>query len=135
MNNLRSEKKEIFLYLLFGGLSFVISIVSYSYFNIIVGLNELIANIISWVLAVTFSYATNRIWVFNSPTNTFREFLKQMCSFFAGRIITLLLEEAILFVFITLLGFNSVIIKVIAQVMVIVANYIISKLVVFKNNI
>ena len=75
MDNLKSCKKEVFLYLLFGGLSFVISVLSYAYFNAVIGLNELVANIISWVLAVTFSYLTNRIWVFDSPRKTCEEFL------------------------------------------------------------
>ncbi len=132
MDNLKSSKKEVFLYLLFGGLSFVISVLSYAYFNAVIGLNELVANIISWVLAVTFSYLTNRIWVFDSPTKTCVEFLKQMGSFFAGRIITLILEEIILFIFISWIGLNSLAVKIVAQVIVIVSNYIISKLVVFK---
>lgn len=132
MSNSNHNRKEIVLYLLFGGLSFVISISSYTFCNVVIGINELTANIISWVLAVSFSYITNRIWVFDSPTNTFRETLKQMYSFFTGRVITLLLEEVILFVFITLLHFHSVVIKVAAQVIVIIANYVISKLVVFK---
>ena len=132
MDNLKSSKKEVFLYLLFGGLSFVISVLSYAYFNAVIGLNELVANIISWVLAVTVSYLTNRIWVFDSPTKTCVEFLKQMGSFFAGRIITLILEEIILFIFISWIGLNSLAVKIVAQVIVIVSNYIISKLVVFK---
>ena len=132
MDNLKSSKKEVFLYLLFGGLSFVISVLSYAYFNAVIGLNELVANIISWVLPVTFSYLTNRIWVFDSPTKTCVEFLKQMGSFFAGRIITLILEEIILFIFISWIGLNSLAVKIVAQVIVIVSNYIISKLVVFK---
>ena len=58
--------------------------------------------------------------------------IKQMFVFYSWRVITLVVEEAILLVFITWLGFNSMLIKVIAQVIVIVLNYVISKLVVFK---
>ena len=59
-------------------------------------------------------------------------FLKQMASFFGGRLFTLIVEEAILAVFITWLGFNSMAVKLVAQVVVIVLNYVISKLIVFK---
>lgn len=126
------KNKEMLMYLFFGGLTFVVSIVSYALFNVGFSINELIANIISWVIAVTFAFFTNRIWVFNAPTNGMKEFITQMISFFGGRVVTLVIEEAILLVFITWLGFPSMVIKVIAQVIVIVLNYVISKLVVFR---
>lgn len=124
--------KEALLYLFFGGLTFVVSIATYAYFNVGVGLNELIANIISWIFAVTFAYITNRIWVFESEVHGIKSVLRQIVMFFAGRIVTLLVEEIILFIFISQLHFNSLLIKVIAQIVVIVLNYIISKLVVFR---
>ena len=97
-------------------------------------MNEHIANIFSWILAVLFAFITNRIWVFNAPTNTNVEFVRQMLSFFGGRILTLVIEEIIIFIFITKLEFDSVIVKLIAQIIVIVMNYVVSKLFVFKNN-
>ena len=114
------KNKEVLLYLFFGGLTFIVSIVTYAVFNVSMGINELIANVMSWVLAVLFAFATNRVWVFQAPTHTITEFLKQMLSFFGGRI------------FITWLGFNSMVVKVIAQVIVIVLNYVISKFFVFS---
>ena len=126
------KNKEMLLYLFFGGLTFVVSVVTYGFFNIGMGLNELIANVMSWVLAVLFAFATNRVWVFQAPTHTITEFLKQMLSFFGGRVVTLVIEEIILLVFITWLGFNSMVVKVIAQVIVIVLNYVISKFFVFS---
>ena len=114
------------LYLFFGGLTFIVSIVTYAVFNVSMGINELIANVMSWVLAVLFAFATNRVWVFQAPTHTITEFLKQMLSFFGGRVVTLVIEEIILLIFITWLGFNSMVVKVIAQVIVIVLNYVIS---------
>lgn len=125
--------KEILLYLFFGGCAFVISIGSYAIANVGCGVNELIANIISWILAVLFAFFTNRVWVFHSATNSERDFVKQFFSFVGGRILTLVIEEAMIFIFITVLGFNSMMIKVIAQIVVIVLNYIISKFLVFKN--
>ena len=126
------KHKEVLLYLLFGGLAFVVSILSFAFFNVSLSLNEHISNIISWIITVTFAFFTNRIWVFDSKTENAGEFIKQMFSFFGGRIITLVIEEIILFIFITRLGFPSMLIKVIAQVVVIVLNYVISKLVVFR---
>nr|WP_294153253.1 GtrA family protein [uncultured Clostridium sp.] len=131
-NPFYKKYKEVLLYIFFGGLTFFVSIGTFAVFNVYMGMNELIANIISWVIAVIFAFLTNRIWVFNSPTEKVTEFIKQMISFFSGRLITLIIEELILFIFITCLHFSSILIKVAAQVIVILLNYIISKFFIFN---
>lgn len=125
------KNKEVILYLFFGGLAFIVSIATYVFFDVILSMNELIANVLSWIITVSFAYVTNKIWVFDAPTKTVRELLKQMISFFSGRIATLVIEELILLVFVTWLVFPSVLVKVVAQVIVIIFNYIISKFFVF----
>lgn len=110
------------------------SIVTFELFHVSWGINELVANILSWILAVLFAYVTNKIWVFSSHTGTVLEFLKEVVSFFGGRVATLVLEEAILLLFITKLGFNSMLVKIVAQVIVIASNYVISRLFVFKSD-
>ena len=131
-NPFYKKNKEILLYLFFGGLTFLVSIISYAFFNIQIGWNALVANIGSWILAVAFAYITNRIWVFDSNAETTADFIKEITSFVGGRVATLVIEELILFIFITNLGMNSMLVKVVAQVIVIVLNYVISKLIVFK---
>lgn len=133
-NPFYKKYKEMLLYLFFGGLSFIVSISTYAGFNVGMGINELVANVLSWIITVLFAFLTNRVWVFQSPTNGVSEFMKQMFAFYSGRVITLIIEEVILLVFITWLGFNSMVIKVIAQVIVILLNYVISKLVIFKKD-
>ena len=117
---LYKKYKEVLLYLFFGVLTTVVSIGSYAFFNVAMGINELIANVISWVFA--------------APTKTVEEFMKQLVSFAGGRVLTLVIEEIILLVFITMLHFNSMLIKFIAQVVVIILNYVISKLLVFRKD-
>ena len=126
------KNKEVLLYLLFGGLTTVVSIASYYIAYKICGINVLIANIISWVFAVTFAYITNKIWVFDSETKNSKEVLGEIFKFYTGRLATLVVEEAIILVFDTLLHFNSMLVKLVAQIIIIVLNYIISKLFVFK---
>ena len=126
--------KEILLYLFFGGLTALVSIGSYAYCDVILGMNPLIANIISWILAVTFAYITNKIWVFQVEIHGKKELLQQIFSFYTGRLLTLGIEEAILLVFITKLGFNSLVVKVVAQVVVVLSNYVISKCFVFRED-
>lgn len=126
------KNKEVLMYILFGGLAFVLNMVLYAIFAEKMQINELISNIICWVICVLFQFFTNRTWVFEAKVNSAAEFIKQMTSFFGGRLFTLVVEEIMLAVFITWLGFNGMVIKLIAQFVVIVLNYIISKLVVFK---
>ena len=111
----------------------MISIGSYALFNIAFGINELIANALAWVFAVLFSYVTNKKWVFKAPTPTKTAFFVQMFAFFSGRFMTLIIEEAIIFVFITLLAYPSMWVKLAAQVVVVILNYVISKLFVFRD--
>lgn len=124
--------RETLAYLFFGFLTFIVSIASYKLLNITLSINELIANVISWVAAVTFAYITNKIWVFNAKTHGFNEVIKEASAFFGGRVFTLIIEEIIILIFITLLGFPSLLVKVIAQIIVIILNYIISKNLIFN---
>ncbi len=123
--------KEGFLYVFFGGLTTLVSIASYVIFLKLLNDNALLANVISWIFAVSFAYVTNRIWVFQSRNHGFREILKEIVTFFLGRVATLLLEELILFVGINMLGIDKIVIKLIAQVIVLIGNYVISKFMVF----
>lgn len=127
-----AQYKEILLYLFFGGLTFVVSIASYAFFEMIVGFTPLIANVFSWMLAVSFAYITNRIWVFEDTASGLRNIMREIVSFFGGRILTLVIEEVILLIGISILLLNSILIKVIAQIVVIVLNYFISKLLIFN---
>lgn len=129
---LYDKYEEEILYLFFGGLTFVISIFTYALFTEICRINELIANIISWIIAVLFAYCTNRTWVFESHADSIKKLFSEMFSFFCGRIATLIIEEIILFVFIIKMGFGNMVVKIIAQIIVIVLNYIISKIWVFR---
>ena len=141
------KNKSMLLYLFFGGLTTLVSIVTFwlaellikTDFNIsilgsVYSAKVVLTNAISWICAVLFAFFTNRIWVFSSPTDTWRGFFKQMTAFFGGRFATFLLETAILIVFVSALNFNELVIKIFAQLVVLVSNYVISKLIVFKKD-
>ena len=122
MKKRKEDLKELVLYTVFGNMTFIISIGAYAVFNAF-----------AWVFAVLFSYITNKKWVFRVSTPTKTAALVQMFAFFSGRFFTLIVEETIIFVFITMLSYPSMWVKLSAQVVVVVLNYIISKLFVFKN--
>ncbi len=123
--------KEALLYIFFGGLATVVSISTFILFYDLAGLDALVANAFSWVITVSFAFATNRTWVFRSQAKG-KAILGEMASFFGGRVLTLVFEEVVLLVFITWLHFDSLLVKVAAQVGVLVFNYLISKFITFR---
>ena len=132
MNDLWKKYREFILYLFFGGLTTLVSIVSYAFCERVLGMDPLVANIISWILAVSFAYVTNRKWVFQSRAVSAEAVIKEVAAFYGGRLVTLAMEEAVLAVGIKWLGYDSIAVKIAAQVLVILANYFISKWVVFR---
>ena len=130
----KENYREILRYLIVGGLTTLVSLGVYYGLTMTVldpenGIRLQIANIISWIAAVTFAYFANRIFVFRSRN---KNMLQEAAAFFAARIGTLLMDMGIMFVFVTLLGFSDRIMKLVVQVVVTVANYVFSKLMVFR---
>lgn len=132
-------KSEVFRYLFFGGLTTIVSLGSYFIAaRLISGGGELstlqaqVANVISWVFAVAFAYITNKIWVFNSKTTALKDIVREIVSFVGARIFSLVVESGWLALSMELMGMNDFVAKVIGQVVVVVLNYIFSKLFIFK---
>ena len=130
--------KEIINYLIFGVLTTLVNLITkyillFTILNPTNGFQLQIAIIISWIAGVLFAYFTNRKFVFESKNENK---LKEFISFVVARIATLLLEMFIMWFFVTLLKLNSdlyvVIFTLVAQVAVVIGNYIFSKLFVFK---
>ena len=138
MKELYNKYKEIINYVIVGGLTTVVSLAVY-YALVLTVLNPdnpvqlQIANVISWIAAVTFAYFTNRRFVFESKTKG-EEQTKEVISFYSARLGTLLMDMGIMFVGKTVLHINDKIVKLFVQVVVMVANYVISKLLVFKKS-
>ena len=98
------------------------------------GMSETVANIPSNVIAILFAYITNKLFVFQKKNDDKQGLLKEFISFLGGRAVTFLLEELIIFVGVDLLHIDGMIVKLIAQVVVILGNYFISKFFVFKKS-
>ena len=122
---------EVINYLVVGGLTTFISIFVYGLCSRLFNLELISSNIISWIVAVLFAYYTNKIFVFRSKGKSFKEFI----SFVGSRVITLLLDTALMLLFVNVINMNDLIAKVIVQIVVIVGNYIISKMIVFKKSV
>lgn len=118
-------------YLIFGFLAFVLNYVLFYVFNELINTGYLVATALSWVLTVIFAYWTNHAFVFKSKNAGFSSLSKEFISFVGARIATLLLEMFLMFLMVDLASFNEYIAKLIAQVVVIVTNYILSKIWIF----
>jgi len=130
---LYEKYKEIIVYLIFGVLSTLVNFVSYFIFARIIGIDEVISSGISWICAVLFAYITNKIFVFNSKTATLKEIIKEATTFVSCRIVSgIFCDVGTFAVMVKILKINDIIAKIITQVMVVIVNYIFSKLIIFK---
>ena len=128
----RFEKyKALILYGIFGVTTTIINVVSYALL-LFIGINVQIAVVVSWLLAVIVAYFTNRVWVFNSGAVTKVELLREFISFMIARLATLVVEMVIIWFGVQLLNQDPIVWKIIDNIVVIILNYIISKLIVFK---
>ena len=136
MLELLKKYDEIIRYLIIGVLTTIVSLITYylctyTFLNPNKGIELQIANVISWIVSVIFAYITNRILVFKSKNNNI---IKEVISFTGSRVTTLLMDMLIMFIFVTTLHLNDKLFKLISQVVVIVMNYIFSKLFVFNGD-
>lgn len=123
------KRKELLNYIVFGVLTTLINILAYQILSM-VGVSTLTANGIAWILSVLFAYITNRKYVFDSHSeNRIQECLK----FYGSRISTGILDMAGMWMLVDIFHFRGMVSKVGMNVVVIVLNYIFSKVFVFKH--
>ncbi|RAP51670.1 MAG: hypothetical protein BZ133_02490 [Methanosphaera sp. SHI613] len=122
-------KKELVLYVVFGVLTTVVNILVYVVFAKFLNVDYIISNIIAWFLSVLFAYITNRIWVFESRSS---DIIKEISLFFGGRLFSGIVDTGLLYVMVDILTIGDFISKITTQIIVVILNYVISKLVVFK---
>ena len=132
MNVLFEKYKDLIPYTVFGILTTLVNIVSYWVFAHLFLLPVMASTVIAWILAVFFAYITNRKWVFHSKAVESKAIIKEMSSFFICRLATGFIDWACMFIFVDLLHLNDIVIKVLANIIVVVLNYLGSKFVIFK---
>lgn len=123
--------KEVIWYGFFGVLTTLVNIISF-YFLDKTGMNVYLNNFIAWFLSVLFAFITNKLYVFNSKSLDKKVVIKEICSFFFFRILSLGIDMAGMYICISLLNIGKMISKIIMNIIVIVANYIFSKIFIFK---
>ncbi|MBQ7974709.1 MAG: GtrA family protein [Clostridia bacterium] len=133
MKALYEKYKTIILYLFFGVLTTFINVVSFYVLSRIFSFGTTIpANICAWFLSVVFAFVTNKYFVFDADKSAKNSTLFQLLSFFAARLFSGVLDIIIVFVFADLIKLPDMPVKIISNVLVIIINYVASRLVIFR---
>ena len=123
---------DIITYLIFGVLTTVVNYMVYLPAYNLLGLSASVSNVLSWVVAVAFAYLTNKPFVFKSHDWSRETVVPELTKFVAARVLSGVLETGILLVTVDILGWNGNIWKFVTQVLVVISNYVFSKLIVFR---
>ena len=132
LKNLLEKYRDMIAYLIFGVLTTVINIVVYWAAAHLLHIPTVPSTVIAWIAVVLGAYLTNRKWVFHSEASGKKEILQEVLRFFAARLATGIFDWVFMYVTVDRMGWNDVAMKVIANVVVIISNYVLSKLVVFR---
>ncbi|MEE3462006.1 MAG: GtrA family protein [Lachnospiraceae bacterium] len=128
-----NKYKDMIPYAIFGVLTTIVNIVSYWALAHPLHIGVMVSTILAWFISVLFAYLTNRKWVFHSEAHGIREISREIISFFACRAGTELIDLACMWIFADIMGLNDVVIKTLANVIVIILNYVASKFMIFKH--
>lgn len=129
---LLAKNKELILYVFFGGCTTLINIFAFFVLDTIIKSPLIVSNVVAWVFAVVFAFLTNKYLVFESVSKGRIQSIKEMATFFCVRIITLIIDTFLMWLFVEIVLANSLVAKVIVNIVVVVLNYLASKLWIFK---
>ena len=126
------KHQEGMRYLIFGVLSTVVNIVSYALLYYLFHISNAVSNILAWIIAATFAYITNKLYVFDSKVNNKKELLKEIVYFYGCRLFTLAIDEGIMILAVDRFKWNGILMKIVANIIVIILNFIFSKILIFR---
>ena len=131
MKELWAKYKEMILYIFFGGCTTLVNMAAYAVCYYTCGWSNVLATVIAWVLGVVFAFVTNKLWVFESKSWARTVLGRELTSFVGCRAATGLLDLLIMYVCVDLLHWHGMLMKALSNVLVIILNYVGSKLLVF----
>lgn len=132
IRNLICKYWDILSYLFFGVLTTVVNYLIYLPCYNLLHFSASVSNVIAWVVAVAFAYLTNKPFVFKSHDWSWKTVAPELAKFVGCRIGSGFVETAIIFTMVDLLQFNGNVWKLITSVLVVILNYVGSKLLVFR---
>ena len=120
-------------YLFFGGLTTLVNIVVFGILEGPLGIDYKFSNFFSVAIAICFAFVVNKLYVFQSKSKTFGDTVQEFIKFVLGRLVTMVVEVGGVPFCVELLGQPKMVAKIETQVIVVIVNYFISKLFVFKS--
>lgn len=124
---------DILAYLVFGVLTTVVNYLVYLPCYNLLGMKAVVSNVIAWAVAVAFAYLTNKPFVFRSHDWSAQTVIPELTKFVGCRVASGAMESVIIFLTVDLFGWNGNVWKLLTSVLVVILNYIGSKLLVFRN--
>lgn len=132
ISELYNKFKEQILYIVFGVLTTAINIISFFLFTRVFGMGLLASNIGAWIASVIFAFVTNKIYVFDSRNYSLKVVTKELVDFTISRGATGILDMGLMYLFVSVIHMEDMVSKIIINIIVIILNYVLSKLYVFK---
>ncbi len=131
IQNFYDRHESVLLYLVVGGMTTAIAIIT-QYIPAYLELPTEVNTTISWICAVTFAFFANKVWVFKNKSDTGKDWISQAAAFYGARAVTYFMELGFMILTVRVLRQNEYIMKLIAQIFILVINYLFSKLVIFR---
>lgn len=132
LNRFLLKHKEFVMYAVFGIVTTAANMIVFFVCKNALGMSTVIANAIAWIVAVVVAFVGNKLFVFDSPSWAWKDVAKEAAEFVGARLFSLIVEEIFLYITIDKLGLWNVPMKLISNLIVIIINYIFSKLVIFR---
>ena len=132
MKRIIIKYKPFVSYLFFGALTTIINISCYAFFFKVLLLSNVVSNILAWIISVLFAFITNKLWVFGSKSLSKKKILAEISAFFLCRISTGVFDLAVMYISVDVFRYDAIIMKVSANIAVIILNYAASKFIIFK---
>lgn len=132
LKELFQKYREPILYIFFGGCTTVLNWAVYYAATRFLGWEELTANGVAWAAGVLFAYVTNKLFVFESKSWAPSVFFPEFGEFVLARLFSLLLDEGFMALTVKVMGWPDLPMKLLSNIIVIIVNYIFSKLIIFR---
>ena len=132
IRSLLREHREIVSYVFWGVMTTAVNYVSYTLLTEVFHVHYMAGTIAAWTVSVLFAYFVNKLFVFQSRDWAWRVALRELWQMVASRLFSLGLEMAIMWFFVDTMHFNHLIVKLAANVVVVIVNYVLSKFIIFK---
>lgn len=134
IKNFILRNKSIINYIIFGIITTLINIFAFALLYNFLGVPNAPSNVIAWVLAIAFAFVTNKLYVFGSKDKSRSTMTREIFLFVLARLATGAMDLLIMYVAVDVLCQNAILFKIISNVIVIIVNYVFSKLLVFKKS-